>query len=117
MKRGEVWTLQDDRYASKARPVVIVQGCLEGFDSVIVCLFTSFHQEDLADRIAIEPTGVNGLQKTSYVMVDKLLTVRQRELGHQVGSLNQDEMLRVTQALARILAISLKDLPPNYVDK
>jgi len=25
MKRGEIWTLQDDPYASKARPVVIVQ--------------------------------------------------------------------------------------------
>ena len=24
--RGEIWTLRDDRYASKARPVVIVQG-------------------------------------------------------------------------------------------
>lgn len=23
--RGEIWTLRDDRYASKARPVVIVQ--------------------------------------------------------------------------------------------
>jgi mRNA interferase MazF len=25
MKRGEIWTLQDDGYASKARPVIIVQ--------------------------------------------------------------------------------------------
>lgn len=25
MKRGEVWTLQDRQYASKARPVVIIQ--------------------------------------------------------------------------------------------
>jgi mRNA-degrading endonuclease toxin of MazEF toxin-antitoxin module len=28
MKRGEVWTLRDDAYASKARPVVIVQADL-----------------------------------------------------------------------------------------
>ena len=26
MKRGDIWTLQDDGYASKPRPVVIVQG-------------------------------------------------------------------------------------------
>ena len=25
MKRGEIWTLQDKNYASKARPVVIIQ--------------------------------------------------------------------------------------------
>lgn len=25
MRRGEAWTLRDDSYASKARPVVVVQ--------------------------------------------------------------------------------------------
>ncbi len=25
MKRGEIWTLQDKNYASKARPVVVIQ--------------------------------------------------------------------------------------------
>ena len=25
MKRGEIWTLQDKHYASKARPVVVIQ--------------------------------------------------------------------------------------------
>jgi mRNA-degrading endonuclease toxin of MazEF toxin-antitoxin module len=24
MKRGEIWTLRDDRYAAKVRPVVVV---------------------------------------------------------------------------------------------
>jgi mRNA interferase MazF len=38
MQRGEIWTLRDDRYASKARPVVVVQGDLEQFDSVVLCL-------------------------------------------------------------------------------
>ncbi|MCI1747782.1 MAG: type II toxin-antitoxin system PemK/MazF family toxin [Acidipropionibacterium sp.] len=40
MQRGEIWTLRDDRYASKARPVVVVQGDLEQFDSVVLCLLT-----------------------------------------------------------------------------
>lgn len=31
MERGEVWTLQDKNYASKARPVVIVQQDVESF--------------------------------------------------------------------------------------
>lgn len=34
--RGEIWTLRDDNYANKARPVVILQAELEySFDSVI----------------------------------------------------------------------------------
>ncbi|SYZ34516.1 Uncharacterised protein [Propionibacterium australiense] len=43
MKRGEVWTLRDDAYASKARPVVVVQSEeFPGFGSVVLCLFTGF---------------------------------------------------------------------------
>ena len=40
MKRGEIWTLQDRNYASKARPVVVIQSdSHNAFDSVILCLF------------------------------------------------------------------------------
>ena len=43
MKRGEIWTLQADGYASKPRPVVIVQSdAVDRFDSVITCLLTSY---------------------------------------------------------------------------
>ena len=36
MKRGEVWTLRDDQYASKARPVIIVQNDeYSDFDSIM----------------------------------------------------------------------------------
>ncbi len=43
MKRGEIWTLQDKNYASKARPVVVIQSDKhDAFDSVILCLFTTF---------------------------------------------------------------------------
>lgn len=41
MRRGEVWTLRDDGYASKARPVVVVQDeTVAEFDSIILCLLT-----------------------------------------------------------------------------
>ena len=39
--RGEIWTMRDDIYASKARPVVIVQSDeVGGFDSIVLCLMT-----------------------------------------------------------------------------
>jgi mRNA interferase MazF len=69
MKRGEIWTLKDNNFAAKARPVVIVQASLENnFDSVILCLFTTFESENISTRIRIEPTSENGLEKTSYVI-------------------------------------------------
>ena len=41
MKRGEVWTLRDNGYVSKARPAVIIQDDLAQFDSIILCLLTT----------------------------------------------------------------------------
>lgn len=79
MKRGEIWTLQDKHYASKARPVVAIQSDKhDSFDSVILCLFTSYESGDISTRVRIEPSSENGLQKVSYVMTDKIVTVDER---------------------------------------
>ena len=64
MKRGELWTLQDKNYASKARPVVIVQADNENsFDSIILCLFTTFESGNISTRVKIEPNAENGLKQ------------------------------------------------------
>ena len=56
MKRGEVWTLQDKYYASKSRPVVVIQSDkYDVFESIILCLFTSFPKYDLLSCV---PEGV-----------------------------------------------------------
>ncbi len=55
MKRGEVWTLQDRQYASKARPVVIIQSDRHNsFGSVILCLFTSFDSGEVGTKIILD---------------------------------------------------------------
>ena len=49
--RGEIWTMRDDAYASKARPIVIVQSDeVGGFDSVVLCLLTSYDSSDILRR-------------------------------------------------------------------
>ena len=66
--RGEIWTMRDDLYASKARPVVIVQSDdVQGFDSVVLCLLTTFDSTDVPTRVRVEPSVENGLEKTSFV--------------------------------------------------
>ena len=111
MKRGEIWTLQDEGYASKARPVVIVQSDLvDGSDSVILTLFTSFDNQVSSSRVRIEPSAANGLKKTSYVMVEKLLTVRRSELGRCVGVLTDEQMSSISRHLAAVLNITKNDV-------
>ena len=106
MKRGEVWTLRDDNYASKARPVVIVQSDdYNDFDSIILCLFTSFEAEDRETRVMINPTDKNGLNKKSYVMTDKIVTVKKTMLHEAIGKLSNEEMKEISQKLKDILGL------------
>jgi len=111
MKRGELWTLKDRSYAAKARPVVIVQANLENdFDSVILCLFTTFESENISTRVKIDPTSENGLEKTSYVMTEKIITVEKTMLGRHIGNLASNEMHLIAGKLAKILEIHKNDI-------
>jgi mRNA interferase MazF len=111
MRRGEIWTLRDDEYASKARPVVIVQGDLgEVFDSVILCLFTTFVSNDIKTRVKVEPIDENGLRHVSYVMTDKIVSVARGELGKRMGILTDDQMHAISRQLAKLLVITEDDI-------
>ena len=106
MKRGEIWTLQDRQYASKARPVVVIQSDNHNsFDSVILCLFTSFESGNISTRVPVEPSAENGLQKKSFVMTDKIVTVDKKMLGKRVGALSDENMTAVSEQLKIILGL------------
>ena len=111
MKRGEIWTLRDRNYAAKARPVVIVQADLKNdFNSVILCLFTTFESENIPTRIKIEPTSENGLEKISYIMTEKIITIEKTMLGKHIGNLTGNEMHLIAGKLAKILEIHKNDI-------
>ncbi|HIT45281.1 MAG TPA: type II toxin-antitoxin system PemK/MazF family toxin [Candidatus Aphodovivens excrementavium] len=104
--RGEVWTLRDDRYASKARPVVIVQSDdVVGFDSVVLCLLTTYDSSQIPTRVRIEPTRENGLEKTSYVMTEKIASVSRSLLGKRIGRIEEASMGEIAKQLACVLGI------------
>ncbi|MDR1778586.1 MAG: type II toxin-antitoxin system PemK/MazF family toxin [Clostridiales Family XIII bacterium] len=54
-------------------------------------------------------TKSNGLQKDSFVMTEKLLTVYSRELGKRVGTLTRKQMHAVSLALSQVLGIRKED--------
>ena len=111
MKRGELWTLQDKGYASKARPVLIIQAdTTDNFDSIILCLFTTFNSDNISTRVKVEPNIENGLEKISYVMTEKIITVEKTMLGKYIGNLSVNEMHQVAGKLAKILDIQKIDI-------
>ncbi len=108
MKRGEIWTLAGEPgYASKPRPAVIIQD--DGFSgtlSIAVCPLTSEPVEAPILRILVEPTPENGLRHTSRLMVDKVTTVPKSRLGHRIGQLADDDMLRLNRSLLVFLGLA-----------
>lgn len=106
MKRGEIWTLQDVSYVSKARPVLVIQSnTYANFDSVILCLFTTYNSQIIPTRVLIEPTKANGLIQPSYVMTDKIVTVDKTMFGKHIGFLDTKQLNKVSEQIGRILAL------------
>ena len=106
MKRGEIWTLQDKNYASKARPVVIIQSDdYNAFDSVILCLFTTYESSNIETRVLVKSSVGNGLNMDSYVMTDKIVTVNKNTLGELIGTLSDEDMASISEQLKIILGL------------
>jgi mRNA interferase MazF len=65
-----------------------------------VCPVTSHLQDAELFRLTIEPSADNGLQKTSQIMVDKIVAVRRDKIREKIGSLNEELMIRLNRSLA-----------------
>lgn len=108
MKRGEVWFVAGrGDYLSKPRPAVIVRSdAFEELSSVTICGFTTTLLQDVSVRVDVFPSNVNGLEEHSQIMVDKITTVESRRLRQRLGQLNQQEALRLDQALQAFLGLT-----------
>lgn len=108
MTRGEIWTVEGGpAYAGKPRPVVIVQDDrFDATESVTVCPFTTDATEAPLIRLRVEPAEMNGLRSSSSVMVDKITTVRRERLGARTGRLDDEDMVRIGQALMVFLGLA-----------
>jgi mRNA interferase MazF len=89
MKEYEIYVVRGNEYLGKARPSVLVQRVnLDDFHSVTVVPFTS-SDANSEFRIKVEPSQTNGLEKASYLMIDKISTVAKDQLGPKVGQLEE----------------------------
>ena len=109
LKRGEIWTASGGKnYAGKPRPVVIVQDdSFDATDSITVCAFTTDATEAPLFRLAIEPNQRNGLRAACRLMVDKITTVPKTKIGTRVGRLDDEDVLRLSQAVLVFLGLAV----------
>jgi len=109
MRRGDIWTVSVGKnYAGKPRPVVIVQDdSFDATESVTVCAFTTDATDAPLFRLAVAPNERNGLRLPCRLMVDKITTVPKSKLGAQVGRLDDEDILRLNQALMVFLGLAV----------
>ncbi len=107
MERGDVWTCLYEGYASKPRPVLIVQdNAVSGqFGSTVMCLITSFVSDAIPTRVRIEPSPANGLLKTSWIATEKIMAVPVSALKNKVGQLSKSDMQKVSESLRKVLGL------------
>jgi mRNA interferase MazF len=87
--------------------VVIVQDdSFDATDSIAVCAFTTDETEAPLFRLPVESNDRNGLLATSRLMVDKITTVPKSRMGPQNGRLDNEDILRLNQAIVVFLGLA-----------
>jgi mRNA interferase MazF len=109
MRRGDIWTVSGGKdYAGKPRPVVIVQDdAFDATDSITICAFTTDPTEAPLFRLLVGPNQRNGLRSHSRLMVDKITTVSKSKVGEQIGRLDDEDMVRLNQAVMVFLGLAV----------
>lgn len=103
LQRGDlVIVATKGSYTAKPRPALVIQASvtLPYRDSVTLCLLTSNTIDASRFRVRIEPAAANGLEESSDVMADKVLTVPRSVVSPKpFGRLSNADLQRVDLAL------------------
>lgn len=95
------------RLYRKPRPAVIVQD--DRFDAtapVTICVLTTDPTEARSFACRVQPVALNGLDRRSSLMVDKLTTVPRTSVGEQIGRLGDEDVVRLDRAIVVFLRLA-----------
>ena len=107
MNRGDLVTLAMQGDFGKPRPALVVQSDrFSEHATVTVLLVSSMLIDAPLLRVTVQPDERNGLQKTSQVMIDKVMTVKREKLGEAFGSAGDATLVEVGRCLAVFLGIA-----------
>ena len=100
MRRGDIVTVAGGVYASKPRPALVVQDDrFDATDSVTVCPFTTTEVDAPLLRVPVAADETNGLGQDSYLMVDKITTVRRSNARTVLGRLEATTLVEFERRL------------------
>ncbi len=109
MRRGDIWTVSGGKdYAGKSRPIVIVQDdSFDGTDAITIGAFTTDETDAPLFRLTVAPNQRNGLRAACRLIEDKFTTVPKSKVGARVGRLDDEDILRLNQAVLVFLGLAV----------
>lgn len=101
LRRGDIVLVVASGDYGKPRPALIVQSDLfsETHSSLTVCPVTSSLVEAPLFRVPLKPSRLNGLERQSQIMVDKIQTLRRDRVRERIGAIGPAPMHDVEAAL------------------
>jgi mRNA interferase MazF len=100
VRRGDIVTVAGGVYARKPRPALVVQDDrFDATDSVTVCPFTTTEVDAPLMRVPVVANEANGLGQDSYLMVDKITTVRRSNAPTVLGRLDATTLVEFERRL------------------
>lgn len=86
--------------------VIIQDDAFDATASLTVCLLTTDPTDAPLFRLTVEPHEGNGLKSASRIMIDKATTVSKAKLGTRIGRIDDEDVLRLNQALMVFLGLA-----------
>jgi mRNA interferase MazF len=106
MRRGDIVTVAGGVYANKRRPALVVQDDrFDATNSLTICPFTTAQVDAPLLRVPVAADKGNGLGRDSYLMVDKITTVRRSSVGTVLGRLEATALVEFERRLLVFLGI------------
>lgn len=100
MRRGDIVTVTGGVYAGKPRPALILQDDrFDATDSLTVCPLTTTVVDAPLLRVPVPANERTGLSHDSYLMVDKVTTVRRSNARAVLGRLEGTALLEFERRL------------------
>lgn len=107
VRRGDIVLVAGGVYANKLRPALVIQDDrFAATTSVTVVPLTSTPADAPLIRMPVRADARTGLAVDSYLMLDKLTTVRRGNVGEVIGVLGPARLVEVERLLMVLLGLA-----------
>lgn len=107
MRRGDIVTVAGGVNASKLRTALVIQDDrFDATDSLTICPFTTNEVDAPLLRLLVRADENSGLRQDSYLMVDKVTTVRRSNAHAVLGHLEAASLIEFERRLLVFLGFA-----------